>query len=122
MRIADERMIEALLTTKNITKCAEVLGCNRKSIYDRLKKPEFYAKLQQERKNAFALASTQITDAQSTAVGTLVNIMCDESASAMVRVKASQAILDIALKTIQMTDIVDEIAELKKVLKEREIM
>ena len=51
-----------------------------------------------------------------------MNIMCDESASAMVRVKASQAILDIALKTIQMTDIVDEIAELKKVLKEREIM
>ena len=111
-------MLETLISTGNIKESAEILGCTRKSIYDRLKKPEFYAKLQQERKNAFALASTQITDA----VGTLVNIMCDESASAMVRVKASQAILDIALKTIQMTDIVDEIAELKKVLKEREIM
>lgn len=122
MRISDEKMLETLISTGNIKESAEILGCTRKSIYDRLQKPEFYAKLQQERKNAFALASTQITDAQSTAVGTLVNIMCDESASAMVRVKASQAILDIALKTIQMTDIVDEIAELKKVLKEREIM
>lgn len=122
MRITDEKMLETLISTGNIKESAEILGCTRKSIYDRLKKPEFYAKLQQERKNAFALASTQITDAQSTAIGTLVNIMCDESASAMVRVKASQAILDIALKTIQMTDIVDEIAELKKVLKERDIM
>ena len=37
LRISDERMIEALITTESITKCAEVLGCNRKSIYDRFR-------------------------------------------------------------------------------------
>ena len=41
MRITDERMIEALITTENITKCAEMLGCNRKSIYDRLRKGNY---------------------------------------------------------------------------------
>lgn len=122
MRITDERMLETLISTGNIKECAEVLGCTRKSIYDRLKKPEFYARLQQQRKNAFTLASAQITDAQSTAISTLVDIMSDESASAMVRVKASQAILDISLKTVQMSDIVDEIAELKKILKDQEIL
>ena len=57
-------MIEALITTESITKCAEMLGCNRKSIYDRLRKPEFYAKLQQQRKDSFALTTSKITNAQ----------------------------------------------------------
>lgn len=117
MRITDEKMLEALITTGNIKESAEILGCTRKSIYDRLKKPEFYAKLQAERKNAFALASTQITDAQSTAINTLLNIMTDAESGTMAKVRSAQAVLDVALKVTQITDIVEEIQEIKQIMK-----
>ena len=121
MRITDERMIEALLTTKNITKCAEVLGCNRKSIYDRLKKPEFYAKLQQQRKDCFALTTSKLTSAQEQAVQTLIDIMGSEDANDACRIKASQIILDACLKTTQQIDVIDQIHELKQMMKMREM-
>lgn len=121
MRISDERMIEALLTSENITKCAEVLGCNRKSIYDRLKKPEFYALLQQQRKDSFALTSSKITNAQEKAVQTLIDIMSSEDASDGCKIKASQIILDTCIKTTQQIDVIDQIHELKQMMKMREM-
>lgn len=121
MRITDEKMIEALVTTGNITKCAEMLGCNRKSIYDRLKKPEFYTKLQQQRKDSFALTTSKITNAQEMAVQTLVDIMNSADASDGCKIKASQIILDTCIKTTQQIDIVDQIHELKQMMKMREM-
>lgn len=113
-------MIEALVTTGNITKCAEMLGCNRKSIYDRLKKPEFYAKLQQQRKDSFALTTSKITNAQEMAVQTLVDIMNSADASDGCRLKASQIILDTCIKVTQQIDVIDQIHELKQMIKEQE--
>ena len=121
MRITDERMIEALITTSSVTKCAEVLGCTRKSIYDRLKKPEFYAKLQQQRKDCFALSTCKITNAQEQAVQTLIDIMNSTDATDGCRLKASQIILDICVKTTQQIDVIDQIHELKQMMKMREM-
>ena len=121
MRITDERMIEALITTSSVTKCAEVLGCTRKSIYDRMKKPEFYAKLQQQRKDSFTLATSKVTNAQEQAVQTLIDIMGSEDANDACRIKASQIILDACLKTTQQIDVIDQIHELKQMMKMREM-
>ena len=121
MRISDERMIEALVTTGNITKCLKMLGRNRKSIYDRIKKPEFYAKLQQQRKDCFALTTSKITNAQEQAVQTLIDVMSSEDASDGCKIKASQIILDTCIKTVQQVDIIDQIHELKQMMKMREM-
>lgn len=119
MRISDERMIEALVTTGNITKCAKMLGCNRKSIYDRLKKPEFYAKLQQQRKESFTLTTSKVVNAQQQAVETLIDIMNNKDASDGCKIKASQIILDTCIKTVQQVDIIDQINEIKQMIKVR---
>lgn len=119
MRISDERMIEALVSTKSITKCAELLECNRKSIYDRLKKPEFYAKLQQQRKDCFALTTSKVVNAQQQAVETLIDIMNNKDASDGCRIKASQILLDTCIKTVQQIDVIDQIHELKQMIKMR---
>jgi hypothetical protein len=121
LRISDERMIEALITTESITKCAEVLGCNRKSIYDRLKKPEFYAKLQQQRKDSFALATSKVTNAQEQAVQTLIDIMNSADASDGCRIRACQIILDTCVKVTQQVDVIDQIHELKQMMKMQEM-
>ncbi len=121
MRITDERMIEALIVTGNITKCAEMLGCNRKSIYDRLKRPDFYAKLQQQRKDCFVLTTSKVTSAQEQAVQTLIDIMSSESASDGCKIRASQIILDTCIKTTQQIDVIDQIHELKQMIKKQEM-
>ena len=114
-------MIEALLTTTNITKCAEVLGCNRKSIYDRMRKPEFYAKLQQQRKDSFTLTTSKVTNAQEQAVQTLIDLMNSEDATHGCRLKASQIILDTCIRVTQQIDVIDQIHELKQMMKMREM-
>lgn len=114
-------MIEALVASGNITKCAEMLGCNRKSIYDRLKKPEFYAKLQQQRKDCYVLTTSKLTNAQEKAVQTLIDIMSSEDASDGCKIKASQIILDTCIKTTQQIDVIDQIHELKQMMKMREM-
>ena len=121
MRITDERMLEALASTTGITKASEILGCNRKTIYDRLKKPEFYAKLQQQRKDCFALTTSKITNAQEQAVQTLIDIMGSENANYACRIKASQIILDACIKTTQQIDVIEQIHELKQMMKMREM-
>lgn len=118
MRITDEKMLEALITVGNITEAARMLNCNRKTIYDRMKRPDFYERLQTQRKNGFVLATAKVTDAQSTAINTLVNIMTDEKSGTMARVRSAQAILDVALKVTQITDIVEEIQEIKQIMKD----
>ena len=111
-------MLEALITTGNISEAAKMLNCTRKSVYDRMKRPDFYERLQTQRKNGFVLATAKVTDAQSTAINTLVNIMTDEEAGTMARVRSAQAILDVALKVTQMTDITEEIQEIRKIMKD----
>lgn len=118
MRITDEKMLEALIAAGTVTEAAKMLNCTRKSIYDRLKRPDFYERLQTQRKNGFVLATAKVTDAQSTAINTLVNIMTDEEAGTMARVRSAQAILDVALKVTQITDIVEEIQEIRKIMKD----
>ena len=121
MRISDEKMIEALITTSSVTKCAEVLGCTRKSIYDRMKKPEFYAKLQQQRKDSFTLTTSKVTNAQEQAVQTLIDILNSEDASDGCKIKASQIILDTCIRVTQQIDVIDQIHELKQMLKMRDV-
>ena len=119
MRISDEKMLETLATTRNITECAEQLGCTRTSIYNRLRKPEFRAKLQQQRQDKYMLASSKITDAQEDALQVLLDIMGDTEASNGCRIKASQTILDICLKVTQQVDIVEKLHELEEIVRQQ---
>lgn len=117
MRISDERMLEALASTTGITKASEMLGCNRKTIYDRLKKPAFYAKLQQQRKDSLILTASKVAGAQELAVETLIDIMHSESATVGCKLKASEIVLNTCLKISQQLDIINELHEIKQMMK-----
>ena len=52
-----------------------------------MKKPEFYAKLQQQRKESFTLTTSKVVNAQQQAVETLIDIMNNKDASDGCKIK-----------------------------------
>ena len=115
-RITDEKMIQALSTCKDITTASENLGISRQAIYNRMRKPEFRQKLREQRQDKYQVANTKLTDAMNDAIETLVTIMNDTETSAGIRVKASQVVLDICLKSVEQMDILERISQIEETL------
>lgn len=115
-RITDETMMQALTQTKDIAGASEYLGISRQAIYNRMRKPEFRQKLREQRQDKYQVANTKLTDAMNDAISTLINIMNDTETSAGIRVKASQTILDICLKTTEQMDILERISQIEETL------
>lgn len=115
-RVADETMMQALTQTKDIAGASEYLGISRQAIYNRMRKPEFRQKLREQRQDKYQVANTKLTDAMNDAIETLVTIMNDTETSAGIRVRASQTILDICLKTTEQMDILERISQIEQTL------
>ena len=115
-RISDEKMILAILSNKDLLTASKTLGISVQSIYNRLRKPEFRQRLQQERQNKFEVANSKLTDSMGKAISTLVEILEDASISAGVRIRASQILLDITLKVTEQTDIIQRLDSLEEQL------
>ena len=115
-RISDEKMIQALSTCKDITTASEYLGITRSAIYNRMRKPEFRQKLREQRQSKFQVANTKLTDAMNSAIDTLTSIINDTNTSAGIRVRASQTILDICLKSTEQMDILERIQQIEETL------
>lgn len=111
-------MILALITCKDITDASNTLGVTRQAIYNRMRKPEFRQKLREQRQDKYQVANTKLTDAMNDAIETLITIMNDTETSAGIRVKASQTILDICLKTTEQMDILERIVAIEQSLAE----
>lgn len=115
-RITDEAMMQALTQTKDIAGASEYLGISRQAIYNRMRKPEFRQKLREQRQDKYQVANTKLTDAMNDAIETLVTIMNDTETSAGIRIRASQTILDICLKTTEQMDILERISQIEETL------
>lgn len=115
-RISDERMIFAILSNKDILTASKTLGISVQSIYNRLRKPEFRQRLQQERQGKFEVANSKLTDNMGRAVDVLVEILEDANVSAGVRIRASQILLDITLKVTEQANIIQRLDSLEEQL------
>lgn len=115
-RISDERMIFAILSNKDILTASKTLGISVQSIYNRLRKPEFRQRLQQERQSKFEVASSKLTDSMGKAISVLVEILEDANVSAGVRIRASQILLDITLKVTEQANIIQRLDSLEEQL------
>ena len=117
--ISDEKMIPALLSSRDIATASSQLGISRQAIYNRLQQPLFRKKLQTERQAMFQVASNQLTDKMGAAIETLSDVMKDVNISARTRIKAAQVILDICLRTSEQMDIIDRITAMEETLESK---
>lgn len=93
MTVKDEILLEALLNTPNKVKAAAYAGCDRGTIYHRLKDPEFVGKLEQASELRRKTIEAQATSLCETATDVLVEIMTDSFYEPRERLRCAQIIL-----------------------------
>lgn len=120
MRVTDNQLISALLSSATIKQASESVGLSEQSVYSRLRKPDFRAQLQNARDNQFQVISSKLEDANFKALDTLINILDDSEVSAGIKVKASQTLLDLSLKNREQIDVISRIENLEEMLKSQE--
>lgn len=120
MRVTDNQLISALLSSATIKQASDEVGLSEQAVYSRLRKVDFRTKLQNARNDQFQVISSKLEDANFKALNTLVSILDDSEVSAGIKVRASQTLLDLSLRNREQADILTRIQNLEEMLKSQE--
>lgn len=115
-----DQAIIALLTEPTITTAAEKAGITPRTLYKWLKLPEFRSAYMAAKREAVTVAIARLQQAATEAVEALRSIMNDPKKPASARVSAARAILEMAIKAIEIEDLEVRIEELELVIQKRE--
>jgi transposase-like protein len=108
-----ERAIAALLVAPSVTAAAQQIGVNENTLLRWLKDAAFQSAYRDARRAVVQHAIAQVQRATGEAVETLRTVMQDSESPASARVSAAKAILDTALKGIDIDDLEVRIAALE---------
>ena len=93
-RPSDERIIAALLQHGTITAAAAAAGTTPRTIYDRMKEPEFVAAYSEAKAGILRGAVISLNGRISAAIDTIAGVMTDPAAAPATRLQAAQALLN----------------------------
>ena len=113
-----EQTIAALLTCDSITAAAAQCGIAEATIHRWLKDDGFQSAYREDRRAVMQHAIVQVQRATAEAVATLRSVMQDSESPASARVSAAKAILETAVKAVELEDLEARIAALEAVAKE----
>jgi transposase-like protein len=108
-----ERAIAALLVASSVTAAAQQIGVNENTLLRWLKDAAFQSAYREARRAVVQQAITQVQRATGEAVETLRRVMQDAEAPASARVSAAKAILETAIKAIELEDLEQRIVALE---------
>lgn len=107
------KAIESLIACNTLEEAAEVAGISRTTMYRYLKEPAFEAELTRAKRQMVNRAILRLQQSCGDATRALAEICRDKEAPASARVTAAKAILDGALRAIELEDIESRIATLE---------
>ena len=113
-RNADETIISALIESGSIKAAAGLLGCTVKTLYERMKKPEFKALYAQAKADILKTATAKLQGNLSGAIDTITVIMNDKEAAKQTRVNCAVSILQYAARFTETTDIIERLEALEE--------
>lgn len=114
------RALSALLTSKSVAEAAAATGLGERTIYRWLTDPAFRQALSAAEGELIDAATRRLLTLQGTALDTLEAVLGDEDASAGVRIRAAQMVLDHLLKLRELRDIEQRLQALEAAQAERE--
>ena len=114
-----EQAIAALLAHPTLEAAASVVGVNAVTLTRWLQRRTFNDAYRQARRESVSHAIASVQAATSEAVDTLRAVMRDAEAPAGSRVSAAKAVLDTAIRGIELEDISERLAELEEAVKAR---
>jgi transposase-like protein len=109
-----EKAIAALLSEATIAKAAEKIGVNESTLRRWLDDAAFETAYRQARREAVGQAIARLQQLSSSAVLVLAQLMADRTAPASVRLHAAKAILEFAIKAVELEDIEVRLAALEE--------
>lgn len=113
-RLSNEKIIAALIDKGSIKEAAEFLGCQQRTLYERMKKADFKEMYNEAKKEILKSATAKLQSQLGGAVDTLVNIMNDESVAAQTRVNSAVNIIQYAQKFTETVELLESVHEIEK--------
>lgn len=108
-RYKDEEIIAALISAGTIRGAALELNCMVRTIYERMKKPEFQELYRRAKGEILKAAAAKLQGQLGGAIDTLVTVMNDPDAAKQTRVNAAMSILQYAARLTETTDIIERL-------------
>lgn len=109
-----ERAVSALITAGSIKEAARAAGIGTRTLYSWLNDKDFREAYRQARREVVNQALAQLQRVSSSAVNTLSEIMEDSEAPASSRVSASKAVLELAIRAVELQDIMARLERLEE--------
>lgn len=110
----DEIIIAALLGNPTVRAAATACGMSETQLYARLRTPAFKAKYDQARRELLEQSTAYMQGIISEAVQKMRDIMNSPDTSPQVQLNAAEGILRNSLKLTEQTDILGQLAEIRK--------
>lgn len=110
---AQHKAVSALLTEPSVRKAADLAGVKERTLYSWLKTPDFAAAYQEARREATRQAIAQLQQYSGMAARTLVSLLASGNPAA-VRLAAASKVLDLAIKTVELEDVLVRLAALEQ--------
>jgi|SRR6266545_991893 len=112
------KALAALISEPSIRKAAEASGVPERTLYAWLKDPAFDAEYRLMRREAAQQAIALVQKYSGSAAATLVQLM-SSSHPAAIRLAAASKVIDLALRTVEIEDLRDELERLKALVHDR---
>lgn len=110
-----ESAIAALISEPTVLQAAQKTGVGESTLWRWMKGSGFRSAYRQARRDVVDRAVGRVQDACTEAVETLRAIMQDSNAPTSSRVTAAKSVLEIALRSIELQDLEERIAELEQI-------
>jgi transposase-like protein len=111
-----ERAIVALLSNSTMKRAAKSVGVDDRTLFRWLQDKDFHAAYRAARRETVTQAIARLQQASSEAVNTLREIVKDKGQPAPARVSAAKAILEFSIKSVELEDMADRVAEIEALL------
>lgn len=113
-RLTDEAIIAALIAEGSIKGAAASLKCTTRTLYERMKKPEFKALYSQAKADILKTATAKLQGNLCGAIDTLTEIMKDTEAPKQTRANCAVSVLQYGAKFTEATDIIDRLEAIEE--------
>jgi len=113
-RLQDEEIIAALIAEGSIKGAAAALQCTARTLYDRMKKPEFKAMYSQAKADLIKTATAKLQGNLCGAIDTLAEIMHDPDTAKQTRANCAVSILQYASRFTETADIIERLEAIEE--------
>lgn len=112
-RVSDEKLLEMMLIHGGASGAAAVLGISRTAVFKRLQDPVFRAQYDAAQGAVLSAAAASMTGALDAAIGCLLAVVEDSTASAGIRVQAADRLLSHCCRYVESANILRRLDELE---------